>query len=260
MDSLAAVRRPEYTGTNRCWPCTVANGAILLVGCLAVAIFSPLLALAVLFAGVGTIWLRGYLVPYTPHLTGRVRQALADKPDRPATGSLAPVEDDDLGERTLAAMIEIGVIRPDGERLHLAEGFVDGWRAEMRRLRALPDRELIDAIETTAEETAAEVLDGEHAFVVLTGPAGGEAWVTYPAMIAELATVGALDEHAPSLSASDRLAAARALRAFLDRCPVCDSLVEERDPRGCCGNPREVEPGAVLVCPDCNQILHKFAT
>lgn len=261
MGSLAAVRRPEYTGTNRCWPCTAANGVILLVGCLAVGLLSPLLALAGLLAGVGTIWLRGYLVPYTPQLTGRVRRALIDGPDRPATGSLAPAEpDDELGERTLAALIEVDVFQPEGDRLHLAEEFVDDWRAEMRRLRALPDRELIDAVEAVTEETTAEILDAEHSFVVLTGPAGGEAWVSRPVVIAELAAVRALGEHSLRLSATDRLAAGRALRSFLERCPVCDSLTEERDPRGCCGNPRGVEPGSVLVCPDCDQTLHRFIT
>ncbi|WP_122090474.1 hypothetical protein [Halalkalicoccus subterraneus] len=259
MVTLATFRRPEYIGTNRCWPCTAANGVILLVCCLALAPFSPLLALAGLVAGTGAIWLRGYLVPYTPQLTGRVHRALADEPDHAATGSLAPDgHDDDLGERTLAALIEMRVIRPENERLQLAAAFVDDWRAEMRRLRALSDTELIDAIEAVVEGTTAEVLDGEHPLVVLTGPAGGEAWVTRPAVIAELAAVAALDGRIPGQSSAERLAAARALRAFLERCPVCESLLEERDPRRCCGNPRNVEPGAVLACPECNQTLHRF--
>lgn len=257
MGSFAALRRPEYTGENRCWPCTIANGAILLGCCLALALVRLPVAVVALLAGSGTIWLRGYLVPYTPQLTGRVRRALADEPDRPA-GSLAPDDtDEELGERTLTALVEVGVIRPEGERLQLEARFVDDWRAEMRRLRSLPDGELFATVERVGETTVSP-LDTAGDRLVLTGPEGDEAWVSRSVVVAELAAVSVLEEHAPGLSGADRLAAARALRAFLEECPLCDGLLEERRPRRCCGSYREAATGTVLACPDCDQALYRF--
>lgn len=66
------IRRPEYTGENRCMPCTVLN---LIVG----AAMSGLLALTVspvagglgLVVSVAAIYLRGYLVPGTPTIMAR---------------------------------------------------------------------------------------------------------------------------------------------------------------------------------------------
>lgn len=258
MASLARFERPEYTGPNRCWPCTVANGVLLLGGCLAIGVLSPLLAFVGLLTGAGTIWLRGYLVPYTPQLTRRVRRALADEPDRAPNGSLAPPEtDDELGERTLTALIESRVIRPDGERLHLDEGFVDDWRAAMRRLRTRSDDALFDEIERVGNTTA-EPLDAEGTRIVLVGSGGSEAWVSRSVVVAELAAVGTLDEHASGQSDTERLAAARALRPFLEQCPLCDAPVEERDPRRCCGSFMGADPGTVLACPNCDQSLYRF--
>lgn len=74
---LERLRQPEYTGENRCIPCTVTNvvitvglvlavwyGWTVLVGSLA-----WLVGGLVLVGGLAAIWLRGYLVPGTPTLT-----------------------------------------------------------------------------------------------------------------------------------------------------------------------------------------------
>ena len=91
MGSLAAFKQPEYIGEKRCWPCTVGNSAILLACCLVLVLLSPLFSLIVLLAGMGTIALRGYLVPYTPELTARIRERIDRTPD-PPTGSLATAD------------------------------------------------------------------------------------------------------------------------------------------------------------------------
>jgi hypothetical protein len=85
---LDRLRRPEYTGENRCTPCTVVNTALAALlaagaGGLAAAatpagtgpVPAPVPGLAagglVLAAGLASIHLRGYLVPGTPRLTKR---------------------------------------------------------------------------------------------------------------------------------------------------------------------------------------------
>jgi hypothetical protein len=261
MASIADLRRPEYTGRNRCWPCTVLNTVVLLGCCLVLAVLSFPLSLGLLLAGAGAIWLRGYLVPRTPALTARIRGALERGPDRPLTGSIAPDDtDDDLGERTLTTLLEAGVIRPEGERLHLDERFADDWRGEMERLRTLPNGRLIEATAAATRETEVELLDADRPLVVLTGPDGGEAWVSRPVTIAEVAAEGTLATHVPTMSHRDRIAVARALRSFLDRCPICETRTEEVKPNRCCGGVRDPADlsGTVLVCPTCNEALYRF--
>jgi len=77
---VTRLRRPEYTGENRCLPCTVLNVGIAsvgatLLGAWLVAAGYPTVAVGVatgaLVVSLAAIWLRGYLVPGTPTLTKR---------------------------------------------------------------------------------------------------------------------------------------------------------------------------------------------
>lgn len=63
------IRQPEYTGENRCIPCTTVNVVIAAVLATGIAVFNPLLAIAAFVASLAAIYLRGYLVPGTPALT-----------------------------------------------------------------------------------------------------------------------------------------------------------------------------------------------
>lgn len=66
------LRNPEYTGENRCIPCTAVNVTIAIVVGGAVAAAATIEAgLAVVVISILVIYLRGYLVPYTPTLTER---------------------------------------------------------------------------------------------------------------------------------------------------------------------------------------------
>lgn len=64
-------REPEYTGENRCMPCTVLNAALALALTVAAAAFGPVTALVVFVGSFASIYFRGYLVPGTPELTKR---------------------------------------------------------------------------------------------------------------------------------------------------------------------------------------------
>jgi hypothetical protein len=71
-DVLTEARQPEYTGENRCVPCTATNvaiAAVLAIG-LAFILVTPIGVVAFL-ASLVVIYLRGYLVPGTPELTKR---------------------------------------------------------------------------------------------------------------------------------------------------------------------------------------------
>lgn len=82
---LDRFRRPEHTGENRCQPCTVVNLVLAVALAGAVAVVAVELAVGVFALSLAVIYLRGYLVPYTPTLTTRylpepVLRALGKEP------------------------------------------------------------------------------------------------------------------------------------------------------------------------------------
>lgn len=68
---LDRLRHPEYTGENRCIPCTLVNAGIALVAAGIVGWFNPIVGAAILATAAIVIYFRGYLVPGTPTLTER---------------------------------------------------------------------------------------------------------------------------------------------------------------------------------------------
>ena len=55
-----------------------------------------------------------------------------------------------------------------------------------------------------------------------------------------------------------RMAAARPLRLFLDRCPACEAPVAETTAAACCGGPGPGGPDEVLSCLSCETRLFTF--
>ncbi|WP_435177679.1 hypothetical protein [Halorussus sp. AFM4] len=301
---LDRLRNPDHTGERRCWPCTGVNAAILLAACAAVARRrSRSLAAALGVGGAAAIALRGYLVPGTPTFAPRLAARLpgdwfhggpgartspvpargdesADRepgaaPDAP--GSLGGARTEaDAGEAVLGALVEAGVVAPDGETVYLDESFRTAWREEMKRLRGMDDQRLAAALESAAPEGgvvdvvapsgtavgAASTGTGDRWFVVSDGsddPAA-EHWLTRPVAVAEAAAVRTLADRT-DLSAASRARAAGPLRTFLERCPVCDGPVEETTLVECCGGPGGTDPDApdeVLACAGCDARLYTF--
>ncbi|WP_226004849.1 hypothetical protein [Natrinema salinisoli] len=71
IDVVDDLKQPEYTGENRCEPCTVLNLVIAAVVGSLIARKSRLGGLLAITVSVALIYLRGYLVPGTPTLTKR---------------------------------------------------------------------------------------------------------------------------------------------------------------------------------------------
>lgn len=141
MSSFASsIRRPEHTGENRCWPCTVVNVALVGAGATALALLaSPAVGVAGAVVGLAAVWLRGYLVPGTPRFAPRLVAAVpggerlfdrSDATDAPhATADTDPdtatppavggsIADDgafETGSDLLERLVEAGVLEVDGE-------------------------------------------------------------------------------------------------------------------------------------------------
>jgi hypothetical protein len=265
-----AIRRPEYTGENRCWPCTGVNALIVALAAAVLAVVSLPAALVLAAGGAGTIALRGYVVPYTPRFAPRLVDALPWDPFHPADGGVDPPEPGSLAdgegpepEALLEALIEAGVIVPDGDRLSLDDGFRERWREEMRTLQRASDDDLAAAArDASAVASDVEVVEGRGRTYVVVSDGSDDAmarsWLTRPVAIAETAAVRVLSDS--GLPPETATVGAGTLRMFLEACPACGGPVEETTASGCCGRSRTGNrpPRDVLACEDCNERLYTF--
>lgn len=276
MELLASLADESYTGENRCWPCTVLN--LGLVGILALffrARERSLTSLFVAVVGVAVIYLRGYLVPYTPAFAPRL-VAASPVPDEwfhggssnseteredPARGESESLADDVGidGETVLRELSAAGVIEVEGEQLFLGPDVDTAWHERMDELADCS----LDALSATLQESLTQV---DHAEPYAEDDAD---WVALgsdhkqllprPVVVAELAAYEVLGETIDDERL--RVAGAEAFRMFLDSCPVCGSELVESSSVSCCGGhlgPRQ-NPDETLVCPTCEQRLYTFA-
>lgn len=269
MSPLDALRRPEYTGENRCLPCTALNGALVLAAAAAAGRRRPAAGVATLVAGTAAVALRGYAVPYTPRIAPRAAAALPIEFPHPRSGltegaggaapaagaAMAGEPDGIDGEELLGELIAAGAVE-DGGRLRLAPSFRDDWESRMDELRAADDDALAAAAADAAPfEATGEARDG---LIVLRGGA----WTPHLARAVAVAETAAVEALADRGVAPDRRAsAAYPLRAFLRDCPACGGPVVETTARDCCGGSGRIYGSperAVLACEECGEVLYRF--
>ncbi|GAB3319721.1 hypothetical protein GCM10027355_16770 [Haloplanus salinarum] len=253
-DRVHHLRQPEYTGENRCVPCTVVNLAIAaLLGGL-VAMVSPPLAVAVFAGSVAAIYLRGYLVPGTPTLTKRyLPDAVLKLFDKHDPDPLAIADEADIE----SFLIEVDAVEEcrDGTDLCLTEAFRTAWNERIHRLRERGDEDegiaaLFEGLDIDAERVRVESYgDAYEAYIDDTRV--GQ-WESRAAYLADLAAEGELrDRHAGwhRLGFDARTEVLGSLRLWLERCPSCDGPVTlgEDTVESCC---RSIDVIAA-TCEDC---------
>lgn len=249
----AAVRRPEYTGENRCLPCTVLN--VLLAAAVAVPIgaVSFPAGLALFLACLLAIYLRGYLVPGTPELTKRylppaVLRLFGKEPTPQMLGTLE-------NEELWTALETAGVVSRDGEPA-LADDVRSRWLAEMDRIRNddLGERAVERAL---GVETAAE--RGDRAYSI----EGNRLvrWDSRAALVADVAVAAVFHERFEdwkSLDGDSRRDVFERLRLLLETCPECGGSVERDGERldPCCQRAYTV---VWTECADCGSLLAELS-
>ncbi|MFP8956347.1 hypothetical protein ACLI4Y_06430 [Natrialbaceae archaeon A-CW3] len=267
---LDEVRRSEYTGENRCWPCTITNVVLLSI---AVGVLfgrgRRKTATALATAGIAGIGLRGYLVPYTPRFAPSLVAALPVDPfdhhdAEERAGSLAdssvPDDSDGVsahpdGEAILTALFEAGVVVPEGEEIQLEPSFASAWSREMETLRNLDVEELA----AIADERSDPAVDAHtrrswgRPVIVLEPESGPSVTLRRGVAIAELAAARALEFESAVDDAAIRRAAGRPLRSLLEECPRCGGEVTITR-SSCCGETTPIgqTPSEKLVCRACN--------
>ncbi|MFW5956702.1 MAG: hypothetical protein ACOCQY_04795 [Halorhabdus sp.] len=231
---LEQYRRPEYTGSNRCLPCTVVNGLIAVVianttGVTLLALeYDPttatLLAVGVLGVAGVQIWIRGYLIPGTPRLTSRyfppwLLRSFGKEPfvvDGLRTGTGRTVTRHHQETDTVSYST--------GETpLALDQEFRAEWRAAIDDLA-----DVKSTFETVfAVEGRVELTETDRAVIVsLDGRPYGR-WVSRAALRADLGAgtvlAGQYDAW-PELSAAERGRLLGVVRRHIDVCPACGGV------------------------------------
>jgi len=234
------LRRPEYTGENRCIPCTAVNSCLaLVVTALVTLLLGPLGGLVVLVGSLGTIYFRGYLVPGTPTLTMRYFPPW-----------LLELFGKDLELRATLTPVEGVAVRatPEGERL--IGSFASAWDERIESMRA--DGVTDDDVATLlGVEEASNV--GEAAYVA---DGGLRRWLSASALLADAAAASVLDvrggEAWASLDPDERVATLRDLRKHLGYCPLCGGELDDEETETietCC---TESERVLMATCIDCD--------
>jgi len=245
MALLDRVRRPEYTGENRCMACTYVNALLAIMGTAGVvAIGAQLVApVPALAAGAGfavlaaaSIWLRGYLVPKTPTLTKRYmpEPMLRQFGKRPAGGptAMADASADGDGAADGAGefdheqlLLEAGAVEPceDVDDLCLTDVFAASWNDHLADVPQTVEPEAAaDAIGIDLDHENVHVQYHEQGTVVTESERPVVEWPSDEAMVLDVAGARALAEHSPdwpTLTSNQRAALVAGLRVFAEECP-----------------------------------------
>ena len=275
-DALGALRRPEYTGRNRCVPCTVLNVVLALglaagVGTALAGDPTAATAAAVAVAGVSAaaIGLRGYLVPGTPWLT---RTFFPDRVLRLfEKGPAARPPSTDTAVDPEALLVEAGALEEceAGDDLCLDDAFREAWYRRIERRRG-DDHEAstadlawllgVDRSVLRLDEVAGSFYAFGDGVAVEEWAADREEmigfWESESAFLADMSAGRVLAERLGGWAALDvesRSQLLSGLRLFIDRCPSCDAPVRfgEETVQSCCRS-REV---IAVTCTECGDRL-----
>lgn len=269
---IKTLRQPEYTGENRCEPCTIANIGIATVLSGVIARRSKPAALLAFAGSMVLIYLRGYLIPKTPELTKRCLPTpvlrLFGKDPRPDTQSgiqttpTQPQEEntevrstsgqeDDESEQIPARKMdketyfrEIRVIEEceDIDDLCLTEEFNTAWINEMEStdVDTITSADIIDTlgIDDKSVNKSELISDGDAYRLQHKERIIGQ-WPSAAAMVADVTAARVLNDWHPSWTRIDPAQKGEllnGLRLFLETCPTTggDIVAGEEVVESCC--------------------------
>jgi hypothetical protein len=247
-------RQPEYTGENRCTPCTIVNVVIAAVGsALASYVLTPVGGTVVFALSLTAIYLRGYLVPGTPTLT---KQYFPDwvlaKFDKLEDEQVEISEEEREPEAVLA---DAGAVEPceQMDDLCLSESFRTAWHDTMDSITEDGTEKslLSDVLDVDADKLTFQ--EFESALVAQYDGGRLGQWESRAALVADLAAAKVLDDRYADwndLTVTNQSRVLSGLRVFLETCPDCGGAIEmeQETVESCC---RTMDVVAVS-CSECD--------
>lgn len=258
--TMGWLRQPEYIGENRCVPCTAVNLVISAILSVVIGLVSVPMGIGAFVVFAGLIYVRGYLIPYTPTLTKRyfperVLRAFDKQHNR-------GFESDEAGlvdiQETLDSMDLIESCENDTD-ICLNDDFRSEWQAVMDHYG--DKTEQIPAVATLlgidADQLSKSVF-GEAVVVHYENQKVGQ-WESDGALIADVAADEVLRESSRNWASLDPVNRGRvlnSLRLFLEQCPVCHGMTSlgQETVESCC---RSVDVAAVS-CEECGARLFEL--
>lgn len=259
---LDRFRKPEYTGENRCVPCTVLNLLIAAAASSIIAVFSAPFGIAAFVVSVGVIHLRGYLIPGTPTITSRYfPDRVLRLFDKGTAESGEGIEDYHVSVDVENILVDAGVIEAceDVDDLCLTDGFRSSWDRRIESVREegreKQKRLLAESVEVSPDGIEFDQ-GGEKLAVRLDGDRIAS-WVSPAAFLSDLTAEKELEiwcDGWDSMDGRSRSQAIASLRVFLEECPSCGGPVSpvEENVDTCC---RKNLVNVTLKCEDCGDVV-----
>lgn len=239
---LDRFRNREYTGSNRCLPCTVVNLLLAAVGAgvmVRVSLVGGVLCFAVFLL---LIYFRGYLVPGTPRLTARYFPAwilrVFDKqpPQTDTVGRTSTLERLNTAENDSDVDPEIilelaGVIDSDiGQNgPSLSSSFDSQWQSRIEEVADNSESQRQELTRTLGSaEASIAFIDTEKGVIADADGTWVGTWPSRPALAADIAAEPLLQNTVDEWFDFDdgtRGTILQRLRMFVDTCPTCSGTV-----------------------------------
>lgn len=239
-DALSRFQQSEYTGENRCLPCTLVNLGIAAIAAAVVAVITLPGAVLIFLASTAVIYLRGYLVPGTPTLTQRyLPERVLWRFGKETAHSRTEVGEGP-NERSVEAVLKAAdavTECEDRDDLSLTTSFREAWFARIESQEA-DTATFARAIGLKPEEVTVD--EAGHVFVSVSDLRKDQ-WGTRAAMVADTAAAVELRERVTAwdtLPLGTRHAILQGLRVFLEQCPSCGgpiAISQQEVASGCCG-------------------------
>lgn len=226
------VHQPEYTGENRCLPCTIGNLTLAAAGSILIGTVSPIVALAIAIASITLIYIRGYLIPGTPTMTKRYF------PDSVLRWfDKAPRAEIDITLDAETQLLELGAIEIQNDDLAVTDAFASEWTAEIERVQARPEMHLATILDKTLDEL--EIYEQKEMCLVMENDEEIARWPSQEALLADLAAIPLLRNRAENWANLSQVAQGQllsGLRIFLEECPTCAGPLafSEETVESCC--------------------------
>ncbi|EMA51249.1 hypothetical protein [Halococcus salifodinae] len=263
MSVIDRFQQPEYTGENRCTPCTAVNLLIAIVVSALLAIISTVGGLGVFVLSVGAIYLRGYLVPGTPTLTKRYFPERVLRWFDKDTDSTAPLGDEPINVDPERVLLDAGAVEPDrdGTDLRLTNEFQHAWRERISTAgeHDLNEEYLAGALGVPLQTNDITIERRGEAYVAHTDETVIGQWSSGAATIADVAAATELSNRSPTwdeLRPAETARVLMSLRVFIEQCPECNGpvQVEQEVVESCCRSYDVI----ASACQDCDARLFEM--